>query len=114
MSSLDRRHVTVAEAQAALDASSLPFVPLLRHGTLLVEAYAPEEVDLQTPHEQDELYVVVRGEGWFVNGDQRHRFGPGDVLFVPAGVVHRFEEFTEDFLVWVVFYGPPGGEAAGP
>ena len=79
-----------------------------------MEAYAPEKVDLQTPHGQDELYVVVRGEGWFVNGDQRHRFGPGDVLFVPAGVVHRFEEFSEDFLVWVVFYGPPGGEATVP
>lgn len=39
--------------------------------------------------------------------------GPHDVRFVPAGVVHRFEEFTDDFAVWVVFYGPEGGEAAG-
>jgi hypothetical protein len=31
---------------------------------------------------------------------------------VPAGVVHRFEEFTEDLVVWVVFYGPEGGERA--
>ena len=30
--------------------------------------------------------------------------------FVAAGVVHRFEEFTEDFGVWVMFYGPEGGE----
>ena len=40
------------------------------------------------------------------------RFGPGDLLFVPAGVVHRFEEFTDDLAVWVVFYGPEGGEAS--
>jgi mannose-6-phosphate isomerase-like protein (cupin superfamily) len=39
----------------------------------------------------------------------RHEFGPGDVMFVPAGVVHRFENFTNDFLVWVVFCGPEGG-----
>lgn len=35
---------------------------------------------------------------------------PGDFLFVPAGVEHRFEEFTDDLAVWVVFYGPDGGE----
>ena len=41
-------------------------------------------------------------------------FGPGDLLFVPAGVEHRFEEFSDDLAVWVVFYGPDGGEQAGP
>ncbi len=46
-------------------------------------------------------------------GPAGERFGPGDLLFVPAGVVHRFEEFTDDLVVWVVFYGPPGGEASG-
>jgi mannose-6-phosphate isomerase-like protein (cupin superfamily) len=59
------------------------------------------------------VYVVVRGEGEFVNGPIRHRFGPGDILFVPAGVEHRFEGFTDDLAVWVVFYGPDGGEPAG-
>jgi hypothetical protein len=29
---------------------------------------------------------------------------------VPAGVVHRFEDFSDDLAVWVVFYGPEGGE----
>jgi hypothetical protein len=32
-------------------------------------------------------------------------------LFVPAGAEHRFEDFTDDLTVWVVFYGPEGGEA---
>jgi len=67
--------------------------------------------DTQTPHRQDEIYVVVRGEGEFQNGASRHRFGPGDLLFVPAGVDHRFLDFSEDLAVWVVFYGPDGGEA---
>jgi mannose-6-phosphate isomerase-like protein (cupin superfamily) len=47
----------------------------------------------------------------FLNGNTRHAFGPGDLLFVPAGVVHRFEDFTDDLAVWVIFYGPEGGEA---
>ena len=55
---------------------------------------------------------MVQGRGQFRNGDARHPFGPGDVLFVPAGVVHRFEEFTDDLVVWVFFYGPEGGEAS--
>jgi hypothetical protein len=34
------------------------------------------------------------------------------VLFVPALEEHRFERFTDDLIVWVMFYGPEGGEAA--
>ncbi len=88
------------------------FATVLTHGSLEVEIYAPKDVDLQTPHTRDELYVVMQGSGMFVNGDERHPFGPGDVLFVPAGVVHRFEDFSNDLAVWVVFYGPEGGEAS--
>jgi mannose-6-phosphate isomerase-like protein (cupin superfamily) len=89
------------------------FVELFRHGTLSVELYAPRGHDPQQPHTRDEVYAVVQGKGQFRNGDARHPFGPGDVLFVPAGVVHRFEEFTDDLVVWVFFYGPEGGEGSG-
>jgi uncharacterized RmlC-like cupin family protein len=34
----------------------------------------------------------------------------GDVLFVRAGVKHKFENFSDDFATWVIFYGPEGGE----
>ncbi len=87
-----------------------PFIVAYEHGTLSVEMYAPRGVDTQTPHRRDEVYVVVRGEGSFVSGSDRHRFGPGDLLFVPAGVEHRFEEFTDDLAVWVIFYGTDDGE----
>ena len=86
-----------------------PFVELFRQGPLSVELFAPRGTDTQTPHLQDELYIVVRGTGEFVNGARRHAFAPGDVMFVPAGVVHRFEHFSDDFQVWVVFCGPEGG-----
>src|SRR5262249_58934525 len=87
------------------------FVGAFEHGSLSVELYAPRGSDPQQPHTRDEVYVVARGEGFFVNGPGRHRFGPGDVLFVPAGVVHRFEDFSAALAVWVFFYGPDGGEA---
>jgi mannose-6-phosphate isomerase-like protein (cupin superfamily) len=80
------------------------------HGSLLLKLFAPHRTDPQQPHTRDEIYVVAQGKGWFVNGDVRHAFGPADVLFVPAGVVHRFEDFSDDLMLWVVFYGPEGGE----
>lgn len=86
-------------------------VTLFEHGSLVVKLYAPRGTDDQRPHSQDEIYVVARGTGEFVCGDSRLSFEPHDVLFAPAGVVHRFEKFTDDFAAWVFFYGPEGGEA---
>ena len=77
---------------------------------LTLEIYAPRRRDPQTPHTRDEIYIVVSGRGTFVDGVERYPFGPGDFLFVPAGVVHRFEDFSDDLAVWVLFYGPEGGE----
>jgi mannose-6-phosphate isomerase-like protein (cupin superfamily) len=83
---------------------------LMRHGSLEVRFYAPRGSDPQTPHDRDEIYVVVNGTGWFRRNDERHKFKPGDFLFVPANAVHRFEDFSDDLELWVVFYGPEGGE----
>ena len=105
-------HLTATGAQAALDAAGTTFRELFAHGTLSVEAYRPVGADLQSPHDRDEVYVVIAGTGTFVNGDARHGFEPGDLLFVKAGVAHRFEDFSDDFSTWVLFYGPRGGEEA--
>ncbi len=86
------------------------FAVLLERGQLEVEIYQPEGVDPQQPHRRDEVYLVVTGSGTFVVGNERMTFGPGDFLFAPAGVVHRFEYFSRDLTVWVIFYGPDRGE----
>ena len=100
----------VSEALAQLAASQKPFLEVFTHGSLSVEIYKPVGEDLQTPHTRDEVYVIIVGTGFFVNGETRTAFTPGEFLFVPAGVVHRFEDFTDDFATWVFFYGPEGGE----
>ncbi|MCB0527470.1 MAG: cupin domain-containing protein [Saprospiraceae bacterium] len=103
--------ISVREALQTLEQhEGKTFAELFRHGTLAVEIYRPQGRDLQQPHTRDELYVVISGNGFFQNGDVRHPFQPGDVLFVPAGREHRFTEFSADFAVWVFFYGPEGGE----
>jgi mannose-6-phosphate isomerase-like protein (cupin superfamily) len=90
------------------------FARVFTHGTLEVELYEPRGHDPQTPHRRDEVYVVARGRGWFVCGGLRERFEPGDFLFAAAGETHRFEDFSDDLSVWVLFYGPDGGEAGEP
>ena len=91
-----------------------PFAQALAHGSLSVELFAPATAqlgrDIQQPHAQDELYVVQRGTSGFWRDGQTETVRPGDILFVPAGVAHRFEAFSPDFVTWVVFYGPPAGE----
>jgi mannose-6-phosphate isomerase-like protein (cupin superfamily) len=87
---------------------------VFEHGSLTVRLYAPRGPDPQRPHSRDECYVVVHGHGDFVHGGRRDRFGPGDFLFAPAGLPHRFEGFSEDLFLWVIFYGPEGGETPSP
>ncbi|MDQ3137039.1 MAG: cupin domain-containing protein [Gemmatimonadota bacterium] len=111
---MSEHHLTVPAALAQLPGpNGERFVELFTHGTLSIELYAPRGHDPQSPHTRDEAYVVVAGRGHFRNGDARHPFASGDVLFVPAGVAHRFEEFSDDLAVWVFFYGPEGGEEPG-
>ena len=98
------RHVPVTPD----DISSL----LLAHGSMTLEYYAPRGTDKQTPHTKDEIYIIAAGHGWFRSGSDRFSVTQGDVLFVPAGVDHRFEDFSDGFETWVVFYGPDGGEKA--
>lgn len=86
------------------------FATALQRGSLLVELYQPIDNDPQQPHTRDEAYVVIDGSGSFVMGNERTPFGPGDFLFVPAGVPHRFEDFGSSLTAWVIFFGPEGGE----
>lgn len=105
-----RRRATVAAARGlAIPTDQIPAL-VLAQGSLMVEYYAPRGTDGQQPHTRDELYVIISGSGGFVNGEDRHAFGPGDVISVAAGVPHRFEDFSDDFATWVIFYGPQGGE----
>lgn len=89
------------------------FANAFSRGALRVLLYAPRKTDPQTPHEQDEVYVVMKGSGSFFLEGTQFAFAEGDVFFVPAGATHRFEEFTEDLIVWAIFYGPRGGESEG-
>ncbi len=105
--------LALAAARAAPPQPGRASALLLEHGSLEVRFYAPRGVDPQEPHARDEVYVIASGRGRFARDGERVPFEPGDVLFVRAGVRHRFEEFDDDFATWVFFYGPEGGENQG-
>jgi hypothetical protein len=89
-------------------------VPIFRHGSLEAELYAPDGTDRQQPHRRDEIYVVARGTALFFDGVEQTPLSAGSFIFVPAHQEHRFLSFSTDFAVWVLFYGPDGGEPDGP
>lgn len=101
---------TLAAAKVAPNPPGRLSAELFRHGSLQLRWYAPRGADPQVPHTQDEVYVVASGSGTFERAGESFRFGPGDALFVAAGIEHRFRDFTADFGCWVIFYGPEGGE----
>lgn len=108
---MTQRMTTRAAISAAEAADDGMYGVLMTHGSLEIGFYRPPGSDPQEPHEQDEVYVVISGHGYFVMDGERRPFEPGEALFVPAGVEHRFEDFSADFSAWVIFYGPAGGEA---
>jgi len=75
-------------------------VPDLSIGTYSIPAGG---VDDQTPHTEDEIYVVTAGRARLVTPDASVDVVAGDVLFVPAGEEHRFVDITEDLALLVVF-----------
>src|SRR6201981_842947 len=70
-------------------------------------------VDDQTPHTEDEIYVVKTGRATLVTPSGSASVGPGSVIYVPAGEEHRFTDVTEDLALIVVF-APPYGSRSLP
>ena len=60
-------------------------------------------VDDQTPHTEDEIYVVTAGQATLEAGGDAVPVGPGSVLYVPASEPHHFTNVTSDLAVLVLF-----------
>lgn len=116
---------SIADAKTRPNDAGRATALMLANGSMELRWFSLKLADPQTPHDRDELYIVVSGTGVFmravesgpfddtilpIQGEERVTFGPGDALFVAAGTVHRFEDFSDDFATWVIFYGPEGGE----
>ena len=105
--------IDLIASAAKLAASGQASVSLFQHGDANLLLFVPTDQDTQQAHKRDEIYVVQAGQGIFKRGGETVRFDAGDVLFVPAGVPHRFASFSAEFKAWVIFFGPEGGVKAG-
>ena len=104
---MDRTRPPVSLANAL----ALPLTPgrsaeVFVDGDLEVRFAARPTYLPQVLHQRDELYIVAAGTGRYRVEDKVTPVGAGDLLFAAAHVAHGFEDISEDFAVWVVFYGP--------
>ncbi|HUM11057.1 MAG TPA: cupin domain-containing protein [Myxococcaceae bacterium] len=109
----DAVFTTVAALDAERGGAQRPYLEFLRVPALSAGLYVLEAgmADLQSPHTEDEVYVVVAGRCRFRAGGEEREVGPGSVLFVPAGLEHRFVDIDER-LQALVFFGPAEGSRA--
>lgn len=91
--------------------SARPYLPFLETSTLSAGLYelAAGESDRQSPHDRDEVYYVIRGRARLRVGAGERPVQPGSVVYVRAGVEHRFVDIAEDLSVLVFFAGAVDG-----
>jgi mannose-6-phosphate isomerase-like protein (cupin superfamily) len=75
------------------------------NGDCLIEYWTPRAEDDQLPHDRDEIYVLIAGNANFEMGEKQRAVKSGDLIFVPAGMPHRFFDFSEDIAMWIAFFG---------
>jgi mannose-6-phosphate isomerase-like protein (cupin superfamily) len=93
-----------------------PYLEFLRTGSLSGGLYVlpAGATDMQTPHSEDEVYVIMAGGALFTAGDETREVRAGDILFVAAGLPHRFHDISEDLRIIVIFAPPEGTGESGP
>jgi mannose-6-phosphate isomerase-like protein (cupin superfamily) len=74
--------------------------------SLTLARWLAGEVDTQTPHTEDEVYYVVSGRARITVAGETEDVTAGSIVFVAAGVEHRFHDIEEDLLT-LVFWAPP-------
>jgi mannose-6-phosphate isomerase-like protein (cupin superfamily) len=97
----------VAEARRRLAAADGGYEIVHRSPGLEIGVYvlvAPEP-DRQSPHDDDEVYVVLEGRGVLTVEDEQIRVEEGKAVFVPAGAEHRFTGY-EGLSLLVIFTRP--------
>jgi len=98
-------HISIRQALQKLHQESGPIANLMKEGNFSIEYYAPRGVDNQTPHAQDEIYIITSGTAGFFRNGEMVSCKANDILYVPKGMHHHFLDMSHDFGTWVIFFG---------
>lgn len=79
-------------------------VPALNCGIYFLPA---DSTDMQAPHDEDEVYVVLSGKARMHLGDEVRAVGPGSLLYISATTEHSFFKIEEDMTLLVMFAASP-------
>jgi mannose-6-phosphate isomerase-like protein (cupin superfamily) len=107
---------TLEEATRATRASDARYHEFLRVPALSAAMYILPggEADTQTPHSEDEVYLVTSGTGRVQVGDELADVGPGSLIYVAKDVEHRFLDYADDLEILVLFAPAYTGRRAAP
>ena len=98
--------VSLAAARALRPPEGSRAAEVYRDDTVWIRFAAHPTSGLQVPHTQDEFYIVASGTARYRWNGEETTVGPGDMMFAAAHAPHGYDQFSEDFSVWIVFYGP--------
>ncbi len=89
-------------------AGERPYLEFLRHDSMSLGLYVlpADGIDPQQPHDEDEVYYIVSGQGQITVGEETEPVQPGSIVFVAAHVPHKFHDILEDLKI-LVFFAPP-------
>jgi mannose-6-phosphate isomerase-like protein (cupin superfamily) len=95
----------IADVERARQAAGGLYREFLRRPSMSLGLYVLEADadDPQTPHAEDEVYYVISGQATVRVDGCDGAVSPGSVVFVGAGVEHRFHSISERLELLVVF-----------
>lgn len=101
------------EIKGKLTGKSVEYLEFLNVSALNCGVYflAAGSTDMQSPHDDDEVYLVLEGRARMrIDGTER-AIGPGAVLYISATTEHAFFEIEEDMTLLVIFANTPSNRS---
>jgi mannose-6-phosphate isomerase-like protein (cupin superfamily) len=105
--------INIADAAEQLAADGETEAELMREVSfsLQVMRFETGSEDSMHAHAEEELYAVNKGEATLETEDESMDVTPGDVVHLGSGTEHRFTDFSDEFVV-TVMYAPAEGSQA--
>lgn len=109
MAQSDWQVFDLAEIKEKLGGTTVEYLEFLNVPAMSCGLYhlPAGSTDMQAPHDEDEVYLVLSGKANMRLADEERSVGPGSLLYVSATTAHSFFEVEEDMTLLVMFATTP-------